>query len=323
MIRTTAALLTGLLSCAVMPAHAQDTWTPTRNIEFVVPYSAGGGSDLNARALAETLSQNEIIERNIMILNRPGGSGAVGNTYVASRSGNPHTIMTFNSGQMMSTITNSADVKLANITPLGTLALDTLVFVVKADSPHQTFDDVLKAATAAPQTLTVGGTGRGGEDQLVFALANQPAEGALQYVPFEGGGDVTSALLGGHITIGIFNPSEIVAQLEAGTVRALGIFSEERLNGPFAEVPTFAEQGHPDAVFEMFRGYAGPPDLAPEAVAFWDDALAKASETEAWKQDVERNSLIPTFMDAAESKAFWEAEEARYTQLLTEAGILK
>ena len=322
MIRTSAAIFAGLFAIAAVPAHAQETWTPTRNIEFVVPYSAGGGSDLNARALAEAMRQNEIIERTMMILNRPGGSGAVGNTYVASRSGNPHTIMTFNSGQMMSTLTNNADVKLANITPLGTLALDTLVFVVKADSPYQNFNEVVEAARAAPQSVTVGGTGRGGEDQLVFALANQPAEGALQYVPFEGGGDVTSALLGGHIAVGIFNPSEIIAQIQADTVRGLGVFSEERLTGAFSEVPTFTEQGHPDAVFQMFRGYAGPPDLAPEEIAFWNDAFAKAGETAEWQADIERNSLIPATMGAEESKAFWEREEQRYTDLLTEAGIL-
>ncbi|WP_062226003.1 Bug family tripartite tricarboxylate transporter substrate binding protein [Aureimonas frigidaquae] len=316
--------LVAILALGPLSASAQEAeWTPRRNIEFIVPYSAGGGSDLNARALSEAIRKNRLIPRNMMILNRPGGSGAVGNSYVASRTAEPHTLMTFNSGQMMSMLTNNAQVRLDNITPLGTLALDTLVFVVRADSPYESFADLAEAARAAPQTLTVGGSGRGGEDNLVFALANQPAEGALQYVPFEGGGDALAAVLGGHVTVGIFNPSEISAQIEGGSVKGLGIFSEQRLEGAFAEVPTFVEQGHPDAVFEMFRGYAGPPDLPPEAIAYWNGVLSQVSQSDEWKEDIERNSLIPAYMDAEESAAFWKREEARYLELLTDLGFIQ
>lgn len=227
---------------AVGPAVAQDTnWSPKRNVEFIVPYSAGGGSDLNARALAETIRKADLMDVNMMILNRPGGSGAVGNTYVASKAGDGGTIMTFNSGQMMSTLSNKAAVKLENITPLGTLALDTLMLAVKADAPFENLDAFVQAGAAKPQSVTVGGTSRGSEDNLVFALANAPTKGALQYVPFDGSGDVLSALLGGHVAAGIFNPSEIASQVEAGSVRILGTFSSKRLGGVFAEVPTFVE----------------------------------------------------------------------------------
>lgn len=317
------------LACAVIaaisatPALAQEgDWSPNRNIEFVVPYSAGGGSDLNARALAEVIRQNDLVERNIMILNRPGGSGAVGNTYVASKVGDATTIMTFNSGQMMSTLSNDAAVKLENVTPLGTLALDTLMLAVRADAPYASFDAFIEAAAENPQAVTVGGTSRGSEDNLVFALANAPAEGALQYVPFDGSGDALSALLGGHVSAAIFNPSEIAAQAEAGSVRLLGTFSSERLAGVFADTPTFAELGYPEAVFEMFRGYAAPSGISEEAIAYWDNVLGQVAQSAEWQADVEANSLIPAYMTAAQSKEFWEQEEERYAQLLAELGFM-
>ncbi|WP_158626110.1 tripartite tricarboxylate transporter substrate binding protein [Arsenicitalea aurantiaca] len=305
------------------PALAQDGgWTPNRNVELVVPYSAGGGSDLNARALAEAIRQNNLVSRNIVVLNRPGGSGAVGNTYVASRVGDGTAMMTFNSGQMMSTLSNDAAVKLENITPLGTLALDTLMLAVQADAPYEDFDAFLEAGTANPQSITIGGAARGGEDNLVFAILDTPTGNALQYVPFDGAGDIVSALLGGHVTAGIFNPGEISAQLEAGSVRILGTFSTERLGGIFADIPTFTEQGYPDAVFEMFRGYAGPPGMTDEMIAYWDNVLGQVAETAEWQADVEANSLIPTYMNAADSKAFWEQEEERYIVLLTDLGFI-
>lgn len=303
-------------------ALAEESWSPSGTIEFIVPYSAGGGSDLNARALTEVIRQNDLVEANIMILNRPGGSGAVGNTYVASKVGDGATIMTFNSGQMMSTLSNDAAVKLEDLTPLGTLALDTLMLAVKADAPHEDFAAFIEAGTADPQSITVGGAARGSEDNLVFALANAPAEGALQYVPFDGSGDVLSALLGGHVEAGIFNPGEIAAQVEAGSVRLLGTFASERLGGVFADVPTFAEQGHEDAVFEMFRGYAGPGGMSAEMIAYWDGVLGKVAESQAWRADVESSGLIATYMDAAESKAFWQREEERYARLLGELGFM-
>lgn len=304
-------------------ALSETDWRPVRTVELVVPYSAGGGSDLNARALEMAIRHNGLLERNIMVLNRPGGSGAVGNMYVASRRGDGHTLLTFNSGQMMSTLSTNAAVRLEHLTPLGTLALDTLVLVVRHDSQFEDFEDFIEAAKRQPRRITVGGTARGSEDNLVFALANQPADGALQYVAFDGSGDTLVALLGGHIASGIFNPSEIASQIEAGSARALGVFSRDRLGGAFADIPTFIEQGYREASFEMFRGYAGPPDMPAEAVAFWDEVLGQAARSEHWRADVERNALIPAYLDSAQSKAFWEEEEARYATLLDELGFMR
>lgn len=305
----------------VTPAAA---WEPEKAIEFVVPYSAGGGSDVNARMLVDTIRKNDLVDQNIMVLNKPGGSGAVGNTYTFSKKGDGHVIQTFNSGQMMSTISNDAAVKLENLTPLGTLALDTLMLVVSADGGAATYADLVAEAKAEPQSVTVGGAARGSEDNLVFTMLNDSADIELQYVPFEGGGEILAALLGGHIDAAIANPSEVGSQVEAGRVKVLGTFSEERLGEPFSDVPTFIEQGYPEVSFTMFRGYAGPPEMPEEAVAYWNDVLKKASETEQWKNEyVAQSGLIDRYMDAAESKTFYMQEEKKYRALLEAAGFLQ
>ncbi|MEX2519957.1 MAG: tripartite tricarboxylate transporter substrate binding protein [Paracoccaceae bacterium] len=304
-------------------ATAAQGWEPKRAVQLIVPFSPGGGSDINARLLVDAIRKNELSDANIIVKNMNGGTGAVGVTYLSTQPADGLTLVTYVSGQMMAAMTNNHEVTVENLTPIGTLALDTLVLAVKSDSEYKTFAELLDAAKSSPNTVTIGGTGRGGEDGLVFEALNADSGSALQYVPFEGGGQVLAALLGGHISAGIFNPSEVAAQAESGDARALGAFSSKRLGGIYADTPTFAELGFPEAKIETFRGYAGPADMDPEAVAYWEGVLEKVAETPEWKDYVAKNILIPSFMNSADSAAFWKEENVRYKKLLTASGLLQ
>ena len=296
-----------------------NAWEPQRNIEFVVPYSAGGGSDLNARMVVEAMRQNDLVDRPVLVNNRPGGSGAVGNSYVYNKGGDSHTLMTFNAGQMMSTVTNDAPVQLEDLTPLATLAEDTLLLGVKADGDIQSLQDLIDQANSGG--VTIGGAGRGGEDHLGFAMLNSELDADLQYVPFGGTGEVTSALLGGHIDAAVF---KLGSQVDPSLVRSVAAFSDERLEAPLDEVPTFAELGYPEVQLMIFRGYAGPPDMPAEAVAYWEEVFKQVSESDKWQNDyIEKNNLIGTFMGAEESAEHYRKELERYKQKLAEVGFVE
>lgn len=294
-----------------------------RDVEFVVPYSAGGGSDTNARFIAKVMQDNKLIDKNILVVNKPGGSGAVGNTYTNSKKGDPHTISTWVTGQMTSALTSNAEVGLEDLTPLATLALDPFLLVVDKDSPYQTFEDFVNAAKANPGQISVGGTGKGGEDHVVFYLTSKSTGTEMKYVVFQGGGEVMAAVLGGHVSAIFTNPNEVVGQLESGELRALGVTSKEKLQA-LNQVPTFAELGYPDIYFEQFRGIVGPPDLSPEAIAYWDGIFKKVADSEQWKEEyIKPNSLTATYKNAADSKQFYEQSLEQYKVLLTELGVLK
>lgn len=312
--------LSGAVGITLISGSA-NAWEPERNVEFVVPYSAGGGSDINARMLVETFRQNDLVEETILVNNRPGGSGAVGNSYTYNKGDDNHTIMTFNGGQMMSMVTNDANVQLEDLTPLGTLALDTLLLGVAADSDVESLDDLIKKAEEDSGSIAIGGAGRGGEDHLAFAMINSSLGTDFQYVPFGGTGEVTSALLGGHIDAAVY---KLGSRMDPTQVRSLAALSEERLEAPYDDVPIFAELGYPDTQLMIFRGYAGPPEMSDEAVAFWESVLEKASESAQWKSEyIERNNLIGTFMGAEESAEFYSKEQARYTEMFKEEGIIE
>ncbi|WP_245791878.1 Bug family tripartite tricarboxylate transporter substrate binding protein [Modicisalibacter ilicicola] len=244
-----------------MASGSASAWEPERNVEFVVPYSAGGGSDINARMLVEAIRETGAVDETILVNNRPGGSGAIGNSYIFNKKDDGHALLTFNAGQMMSMAVNDAAVQLDDLTPLGTLALDTLFLAVKAGSEFDDLDDLVEQAKQDPRSVTIGGSSRGGEDHLAFAMINSNVDAEFQYVPFNGTGEVTSALLGGHIDAAVF---KLGSRVDPSTVDFLATFAEDRLDAPYDGVPTFNELGYSDINLMIFRGYAGPPNMPEE-----------------------------------------------------------
>jgi len=293
------------------------------SVELIVPASAGGGSDINARMLAEIIQANKLIDENVMVVNKPGGSTAVANSYTYKKEGTNNTILTWNSSQIISPFLNKNDVTIEDLTPLGTLTLDSYLIIVKADSKYKTLDDLLKAARENPQTVSIGGTGQGTEIHILSHLINKYGESDLKYIPFESGGETTSALLGGHIDVTLANPNEVKSQIEAGEVRALATSSQERIGGVLEDVPTFEEVGLGDIKISSFRGYVGPPGMTDEEIAYWEDVLKQVHESESWQKDyIQKYDLTSQYMNAEESKAFYEEVLNLYLEASKEMGLI-
>lgn len=295
---------------------------PKREIEFVVPSSAGGGSDLNARIISEIAFKEGFSPKNFMVTNMPGGSGGVAFADVFNKEGNNETLMVLHNGQIMSTMVNKSPVTADMLTYLQVVAFDNLLLAVRADSEYKDIEAVLEAAKT-PGTVKVGGSQRGNTDHLAFELMNKYAEVEAVYVQFDGSGDVMTALLGGHVDMAVFNPSDCLGQVQAGEVRPVAAFSEERIGKEFSDTPTFMELGYEDVQIGAVRAISGPPKMSEEAIAFYDDVIKQVTETEQWKNEyLEPNNLEGVFMTAAESKVFFEKEVEKYKAIFTEVGLM-
>jgi len=304
-------------------SEAPKEWKPTKPVEFVVPYSAGGGSDIYGRITADLMQKLGLSDQPFMVVNKPGGSGAVGNNYVYAKKGDAHTIMTFVSGQVASARANKAEVTPDKITLIANMALDEYVLVVKKGS-FKDLDDFIAKAKEKPDTISIGSSGTANEDHMCYGLMNKYMGASLKYVAFNGSGDVMTALLGGHLDAGIFNPNEFLGQYKAGEVVPLATWSTERLGGELKDIPTFTELGYPEVVFQQFRGIAGPPDMPQEAVEYYANAIKKIVESEEFKNTYwEPNFLTPKFLAGEDFKKFIEAEDKKYTELLTDLGLIK
>jgi len=304
-------------------SEAPKEWKPDKPVEFVVPYSAGGGSDIYARVTADIIQKKGWSDQPFMVVNKPGGSGAVGNNYTYAKKGDKYTIMTFVTGQIASTIASKGEVTPDKLTMVANMALDEYIIGVRADK-YKNLDEFVNAAKAKPDTISVGGSGTANEDHMSFGLMNKHMGIKLKYVSFNGSGDVMTAVLGGHLDAGIFNPNECLGQIKAGEIIPLATWSTKRLSGDLKDVPTFTELGYPEVVFQQFRGIAAPPDMPAEALKYYQDVIKKVVESEEFKTEYwQKNMLTPHYLAGDEHQKFIKAETEKYTGLLTDLGLMK
>ena len=296
---------------------------PNKNIEVVVPFAPGGGTDNLMRTITGIIDENKWAPVALNVNNRVGGSGTVGYSYLIGKKGDSHVI----GGATPMVVSGKLQGRLPGnhrdaMTMLMIVAIDELTLAVRTESPYKTIEDFVKAARDKSGQLTVGGTGTHNEDHIFAHLFEQAAKIKLKYVPFNSGGEVTAALMGGHIDAGIMNPNEIVAQVEAGKAKNLAVAARKRMpDAP--DVPTFAEKGMP-FYWEQMRGVIGPANMSPEAVAWWQDTLKKVTNTKKWQEDyIKRNQLTPTQWVGEEANKYLDGITGHYESALAALGGLK
>ncbi len=311
-----------LVMAAPGAAVAQATY-PTKNIEVVVPFAPGGGTDNLMRMITGIMEENKWSPVALNVNNRAGGSGTVGYSYLIGKKGDSHVVAGATpmivSGKLQGRLSgNHRDA----MTTLMIVAIDELMLSVRTESPFKTIEDFVNAARARPGLLTVGGTGTHNEDHIFAHLFEQAANIKLKYVPFNSGGEVTAALMGGHIDAGVMNPNEIDTQVEAGKAKNLAVAARKRMTGA-PDVPTFAEKGY-KFYWEQMRGVVGPAGMTPEAVAWWQDTLKKVTATKKWQDDyIKRNLLTPTAWVGEEANKYLDSITSDYERALAALGGLK
>jgi putative tricarboxylic transport membrane protein len=298
-------------------------WKPTKPIQFIVPYAPGGGSDVLARSIGQVIQTAKLNPTPLVVVNQGGGSGTVGTTTVAQSPGNEHMLLTFISGQVAAPlVVGKGAATYKDLTLIGNLAIDEQLIVVKVDSPFKTIEDVVAAAKKRPGAVPIGGTATGQEDQMCNRIFERAAGITLRYIPFNSGGEVMTALLGGHVEVAWANPGEFFPQWEAKLVRPLAVAKETRL-AKFPEATTFKEKGY-DVTFKMFRGIAAPPGIPPAVAAYYESMMKQMVEAPAWKQNyLDRYVLSPAWMSSKEFPGFVAQNEQHFKLLLTELGLVK
>ena len=302
-------------------ARAQAKY-PTKNIEVVVPFAPGGGTDNMMRMITGIMDENKWAPVPLNVNNRAGGSGTIGYSYLITKKGDSHVIAGATpmivSGKLQGRLPgNHRDA----MTVLMIVAIDELMLSVRTESPYKTVEEFVAAARAKPGQLTVGGTGTHNEDHIFAHLLEEKAKIKLKYVPFNSGGEATAALMGGHIDGGIMNPNEIAAQVDAGKAKNLAVAAKKRMAGA-PDIPTFEEKGYP-FFWEQMRAIIGPANMATEAVAWWQDTLKKVTATKKWDEYIKSNLLTPTTWTGEEANKYLDGITGSYEKALSDLGALK
>jgi putative tricarboxylic transport membrane protein len=321
--RAAAALaLLGVLAAVPAAAVAQGKY-PSRAIEIVVPYAPGGGTDNLMRMIVGIIDENKWSPVPLNVVNKAGGSGAVGYSYLVSKKGNPHVI----AGATPTIVSGKIEKRIAGdhrdgMNILMIVAIDELMLTVRSESPYKTIEEFVKAAKDKPGQLTVGGTATNSEDHIFTYLFEKAAGIKVKYVPFNSGGEVTAALMGGHVDAAVENPNEVIAQVEAKKARNLAVAAKQRLKDA-ADVPTFKEKGY-DFTWEQMRGVVGPADMGEEAVKWWQATLRKVTETPKWQEQyIKRNLLNPVTWVGEEANEYLDGLRGKYEKALVDLGAIK
>lgn len=310
------AVAAGAAACG--PAAPENAGAyPDRNVTMIVPFGAGGGSDVLSRTLANVITELKLLPVTLLVENRPGASGAIGYTYVARQAGNPYTLATVSVSFFTTPLLGASEITYRDFTPVAAIAMSPYILAVRAASPIRSIDDV-----RAARRLTTGTVGVVSDPVLLARMLQNASGVTIDTVPFDGEGEVMAAALGGHIDFMLGNPGEVLPQIEAGTLRALAVSTPERLQS-LPDTPSLRELGFPIEHVQL-RGVVMPGGVPGEAVEFWEDALRRVAESDAWKREyLDRFRDEPRFLGAEEFGRELERTNELYARTMKELGLLK
>jgi putative tricarboxylic transport membrane protein len=311
------------LACAVSAAGAAEY--PQKPIEMVPAGNPGGGLDLLGRAMDAVLHETKLLNQPFVIKNMGGAGGNVAKAYTHQRKGDPYTIYLESNRIYLAKLVGTTHLDHNDLTPLGRVMTEYLVWAVRADSPFKTARDVLDKLKGNPSAVTFGVGTTPGNDQMHIlrpAMAQGVAAKQVKIVSFKAGGDLMIQLLGGHVDVISTGLSEAIEQARAGKVRLIAHSAPSALPGEFAKVPTWKSMGA-DVTILHWRGVFGPPGMPAEAVKFWDQTLANMVKTPAWKKYLEKFEWFDAYADSATFAKELRQENDIYVKILTDLGMAK
>lgn len=312
-----------LAGCGSPEGAGDGPWSPTRPIEVTAPAATGGGWDTLARTSGRIMEESGLLDQQMRVVNKPGGGGAIGWAYIANNAGDPHKLFVTSPPILLVPLSGESDHDHTDFTPIARLATDYMVYLVAADSPLQTFSELVDLLRENPAGVSVaGGSSPGSMDHVAVAGATHAAgldPAQLNYVPFDGGGEAMTALLGGHVDAAVTGGGESTGLIEAGEVRVLAVSAPDRV-ATMPEVPTLAELDV-DFTFDIWRGVMGPADLTPEQVAYYESAYADLVETDAWRTETTRLGWTDSYLGSGEFGAFLDETNQDFAEILSEVGL--
>lgn len=298
-------------------------WQPTQNVELIVGSGTGGGLDLVVRKIQQIVQADALTPTSMTVVNKPGGSNSLGWIYMNQHPGDGHYLSLLLPTFITNSITGTNTIARSDVTPIVQLFNESTTFLINSNSDIKTGQDLIAKFKADPASVTVGMSAVGSGHhlacvQLLQKIGADPAK--LKTVIFTSGGELITALRGGHVDMLLVAAGTTIGQLGDGVIKGVAIASTERLKGELADIPTLKELGV-DVVSSNWRGIIGPKGLGAAEVKYWEDIMAKVVETAEWKKLVEDNSYEATFMRSAELNDFLTAEEGRFREAFTAIGL--
>lgn len=309
-------LLTSVALVTTGPAHAQSNY-PSHSIELVVPFQAGGGTDALARAFAE--SSRKHLPQNVVVVNKPGASGAIGWADVANAKPDGYKLSLITADLTIVPHLGLTKLTYENFVPVARLNADPSAITVRSDSPYNTVEQFLDASRKNPGGIRIGNAGNGSIWHLAAAALEDKTGTKFNHIPFQGGNPAVLALLGGHIDAVTVSPAEVYAYVAAGKLKTLAVMADTRVKG-FESVPTLKERKI-DLSIGTWRGLAVPRNTPPEVVNVLRTAAAGTAKEPALREMLDKQNLGYAYADQDEFKSAIARDDAYFKSLIAKLGL--
>jgi len=312
-------LFAALGLAAGMPAAAE-TW-PTRTITLVVPFPAGGATDVVGRTIAQALSDR--LGQQVIVENRAGANGQIGSAAVAQAKPDGYTLLMggVNTQGMNDVLyKNRRYDSLKDFTPIAVTSVIPVAFVVHPSLPANSLQDLVRLAKERPGQLSYGSSGAGGPHNLAMELFKSIAKIDIQHIPYKGGAPQLNDLVAGHIKIGAIGLPPALQHIKQGRLRALALADGKRTSF-LADLPTVAEQGYPNFEVNYWLGLFGPAGLQKDVVTRLNKEVVDILKQPAVRETLAKQGVEIVTSTPDELGSLVAKEISRWGQVVKDAGI--
>ena len=320
--RTLRHLASAAVLCALAGTAAAQAW-PTKNISLIVPFPAGGTTDVLARALGQELAKS--LGQPVIVENKPGAGATLGADFVAKAKPDGHTLLM---GAVHHTIATSVYRKLAydfqkDLAPITTVAMVPNVLVVQADAatPIRTVPELIAQAKRAPGKLAFGSNGNGTGQHLIGAQFEAMAGVQLLHVPYKGSGPMTTDLLGGQISMSFDTITPVLPHIKAGKLRALAVTTAKR-SAALPDVPTLDEAGLKGFDLGTWFGVLAPAGTPKEVVTRLNTEMVKIIQSADFRKKMEDIGADPIGNTPEQMARQIKEDTERFARLVKEAKVV-
>jgi tripartite-type tricarboxylate transporter receptor subunit TctC len=309
-----------LVISLTIAGYAQGRY-PARPIYLIVPMTAGGGTDKVARALAEALKN--YLPQPVLVENLPGAGSVVGMSKLHASKSDGYTLGVVSGYVITTALQGMAKFPAADFTFIARVSSDTFTFSVPADSRYKSLKEIIEAAKAEPDVVTLANAGTGALTHLACVALNQNTGAEFRLVPFVGGAKELTALLGKHIDAGVFSMSEVIGHSQpGGKIRNLAVFSEKR-SPKLPDVPTLSELGIKGIPEGPWQGIGAPKGLPEDIKNILIEAIRKAVNDPYWKDFLDKFGYGERFLPGKEFEEFFQRDIQMLDKLLRTIGMIK
>jgi len=286
-------------------------FVPSKDIEWFVTSSPGGGSDIYTRSISDIMTRKNLVNgKTFLVTNKTDGGGEVGRLQVSRvNAGNiaNHTLLTFNSGDHAPMLKNTAN-RIENFTPIAIMAVDKQLLFIGEYAKYKSFAEVLDAVKAGKNIVIAGSKG---DDIATYEMLVKElgfTQNQISFITNDATSDAITSVLGGHVDIVMSKPAAADQYVLAGKLTPILALSETRFTGNLASAPTLSEVGpYKNIENPIWRGVVGPKSMTAEAADYWSNAFKAVAESEEWKKEyIEKYKLVPEFRDRAAATEYMQ-----------------